>query len=529
MKLTSLGPDFRNASVDALSSGARNDFTDPAFVRANRVRVDGTLALEARVDRELFLEMNRGSAPDEVLEQVLEQAAGIDRAGTITEADLEAITPEVARAHRMLKQGEGECRDGDVVMLGWQSLPDRITEARLEAIIEASLDLAGRIDSFLSLGIGGSYLGILATKQALTPWGVDGLTRDERGGLPASFFLGNSMDPDYHADVFHQIRDGRIGVNVISKSGTTRETAMAFRMARRFLEETIGAEAAAQAIFATTDPVKGALREMADDKGYRTFTVPADVGGRYSVLTDVGLVGLPLMGVDIKEFVAGFREMKARTEGDDFEANPAMLLAALRTLAYRKGKRIEMIATNSYALTGLAEWAKQLFPESEGHLLRGLFPSAGFYSRELHAVGQAVQDGERNICELLLELENPTTDLAIPQDDDDRDRVNHPELRSMGAFNRAMMEGTAIAHHYGGVPVTRILIPNRNAFCLGQVYFLMERTAAITGYLLDINPFVQPAVVAYKNLMNAVAGAVKMSPLVGRLLDEARGRPSRVV
>ncbi len=424
----------------------------------------------------------------------------------ISRDELSGVAPSVVEQHQRLKRGEGDCRDGDTVMLGWQSLPDEITESHLDDVCAVADQLAGKIDVFISAGIGGSYLGIAATVNALTHTYYNQLTREQRGDRPEMYVLGQNTDPDYLRDTLDLLEDKRIGVHVISKSGTTAETAIAFRILRSLLEERLG-DRAAEYIIATTDKAKGALRTLTEQKGYHSFVVPDDVGGRFSVLTDVGLFGLAVAGIDIHEFVAGFRHMKARTETDEFWENPALVHAAIRYLSWRKGKKIEVVATNATALYDVARWMEQLFPESEGHQGKGLWVSPSLYSEKLHANGQMVQEGERNILETFLRLEESDNTVTIPRDQENLDGLNYlPDAgHDLNFVNQLVIDGPAYAHARGGVPNMTVTVPRRNAFNLGQIYFLLERSVAVSGYLFGINPFIQPGVEAYKKAMFALA------------------------
>ncbi len=425
----------------------------------------------------------------------------------ISSDELDRFAPKIVEQHRRLKEGEGDCRDGDTPMLGWQSLPDEITTEHLDEIMAVTGQLSEQIDAFVSLGIGGSYLGIEATFKALTHTYFNKLSRDARNGAPEVYFLGQNTDPDFFRDTLDMLQGKRIGLNVISKSGTTTETAIAFRVLRRILEDQYG-EKAPELIIATTDPTKGALRSLTERNGYRSFVVPGNVGGRFSVLTDVGLVGLAMAGIDIHEFTAGFRHMKERTDGDDFWSNLAMVHAAVRHLAHEKGKKIEVVATNSSAIYQLTRWMEQIFPESEGHHGFGMWVSPSMYSEKLHANGQMVQDGERNIMETFLRLVQSDNDLDIPVDSENEDGLNYlPENdRTLSFVNQLVVDGPAYAHFEGGVPNMTINIPRRNAFNIGQFYFMMERSVALSGYLAGHNPFIQPGVEAYKRAMFSLAG-----------------------
>ena len=451
---------------------------DSAFVKANRIALDITYILNPVHDKPF-----------------------------ISVDELNIIAPKVIEQHRQLKLGEGDCKDGDTPMLGWQSLPKEITSKHLDEIVDVTSQLSKNIDAFVSLGIGGSYLGVEATFKALTHTYFNQLSRDARNGSPEIYFLGQNTDPDYFCDTLDMLKGKRIGLNVISKSGTTTETAIAFRILRRMLKDSESAKIS-ELILTTTDSTKGALRSMTERFGYRSFVVPDNIGGRFSVLTDVGLVGLAMAGIDIHEFAAGFLHMKERTDGDDFWSNPAMIHATIRHLAHEKGKRIEVVATNSSAIYQLTRWMEQIFPESEGHHGSGMWVSPSMYSEKLHANGQMVQDGQRNIIETFLRLVESDNDIEIPVDPDNEDDLNYlPDAgHTMSFVNRLVIDGPAYAHFEGGVPNMTIDIPRRNAFNLGQFYYMMERSVALSGYLAGHNPFIQPGVEAYKRAMFSLAG-----------------------
>lgn len=425
--------------------------------------------------------------------------------GSIHRSDVESLIPDVLNAHRMLRNKEGDIYDHDIPMTGWQDLPIEISPSYLAEITSVARELSREVDAYVSLGIGGSYLGIEATFKALTHTYFNQLTREERGGAPEIYFLGQNMDPDFFRDTLDMLRGKRIAVNVISKSGATTETAVAFRIIRRLMEENWGNEAD-RLILATTDRTRGALKEMAGKRGYRTFIVPDDIGGRFSVLSDVGLVGLAMANIDIHEFVAGFRTMRDIASVDDFWSNPALVHAALRHAAWRAGKKIEVVAANAVPLYSVARWMEQLFPESEGHEGHGMWVSPSLYSEKLHANGQMVQEGERNILETFLFLKSHDNQVQIPKMDNNLDGLDFLVDRGMdmNAVNRMVVDGPAYAHYQGGVPNMTIEIPRRNAFNLGQIYYMMETSVAVSGYLLGHNPFIQPGVEAYKRAMFAL-------------------------
>jgi glucose-6-phosphate isomerase len=457
--------------------GQRTDFTSPSFKEANRLVMDLTYMFDS-------------SEPTHLSRQ-----------------DVEALIPRVLQAHRMLLNDEGDIREGTLPMTGWQNLPEQISPEHLTELKTLARELTAKIDAFVSLGIGGSYLGLEATFKALTHQYFNQLSREDRGGAPEIYFLGQNMDPDYFRDTLDMLMHKRVGLNVISKSGTTLETAVAFRITEQLLEQNFG-QKAKEMILVTTDRTKGALKNLAIQKGYRTLVIPENIGGRFSILTDVGLFGLAMAEIDIEEFVAGFRNMRCLTLIEEFWQNPALVHAAVRYAAWQKGKKIEVVATNSTALYGLARWMEQLFPESEGQAGHGLWVSPGLYSEKLHANGQMVQEGERNLIETFLYLKEHDNLLTIPLSKDDFDGLNYLAEKKMdlNQINHQVIEGPAYAHFQGGVPNMTIEIPKRNAYNLGQLYYLMEKSVALSGYLFGHNPFVQPGVEAYKTALFALLG-----------------------
>ncbi len=460
------------------SSKYKNYSPDDNFINDNRIKLDFTYILSPLAGRSF-----------------------------ITREELDGLSDTIISHYDDLKNSRGNCLDGKNAMLGWMSIPDEITIDQLERIQSATDELSGKIDAYVSLGIGGSYLGIEATMKALTHTYFNQLPREHRGGAPEIYFLGQNVDPDYIRNTLDMLKGKRVGINVISKSGTTAETAIAFRILRNILEQSAG-DKSSEFIFATTDKVKGALRKLSDSKGYKTFIVPDNIGGRFSVLSDVGLVGLAMAGIDIFEFTAGFREMKRYLDTADFWHNPAMLHAAIRHLAHTKGKKIEVVATNSSAIYQLTRWMEQLFPESEGHNGYGLWVSPSMYSEKLHANGQMVQQGERNLIETFIKLAQSDNTVAVPKDNDNLDGLNYlsENKRDMNYINQKVIDGPAYAHFTGGVPNMTFEMPRLNAFNIGQFYYLMELSVALSGYLAGHNPFVQPGVEDYKKAMFAMLG-----------------------
>jgi glucose-6-phosphate isomerase len=477
LRLIDVGPNFTTKRQQERRGQGSNAFESPSFRSENRIVLDATYMFDA-------------PGP-----------------GSIRRSDVDSLVPDVLKAHQRLRNGEGDIFDRDILMTGWLDLPVEISESHLAQITSVAGELGRDIDAYISLGIGGSYLGIEATFKALTHTYFNQLTREQRGGAPEIYFLGQNMDPDYFRDTLDMLEGKRIAVNVISKSGTTTETAVAFRIIRRLMEETWGM-AADRLILVTTDRTRGALKEMAGQRDYRTFVIPDDIGGRFSVLTDVGLVGLAMAHIDIHEFVAGFRAMRDITRTEDFWHNPPLVHAALRHAAWTAGKKIEVVATNAVPLYSAARWMEQLFPESEGHQGHGMWVSPSLYSEKLHANGQMVQEGERNILETFLFLNSHDNRVQIPRMDTNLDGLDFlvDKGMDMNAVNQRVVDGPAYAHYQGGVPNMTVRIPRRNAFNLGQLYYMMETSVAISGYLLGHNPFIQPGVEAYKQAMFALIG-----------------------
>lgn len=478
MKLISFDENKTIKAQKQRSNGRKNPSNEQAWQSANRISLDLT-----------YLFDTPGDSP------------------SITFEDIKDIAPQVLKAHRMLKKDQGDIYDNGIAMTGWQNLPEEITQEYLAEIKSAAQTLSNRIDVFVSLGIGGSYLGIEATFKALTHTYFNQLSRKNRGNAPEIYFLGQNMDPDFFRDSLDMLKGKKVGINVISKSGTTTETAIAFRILRNLMEKNWGQDAK-NLIYVTTDAARGALQQLSKNTGYKTFTIPDNIGGRYSVLTDVGLLGLAIANIDIEEFAAGFKYMRKITMQDDFWKNPCLVHAAARYAAWLKGKKIEVVATNSTPLYGVVKWMEQLFPESEGHSGHGMWVSPSLYSEKLHANGQMVQQGERNILETFIMLKEHDNRVTIPHDKDNLDGLNfiYDKGLDMNNINRIAVEGPAYAHYLGDVPNMIIEIPRRNAFSLGEMYYMMERSVAISGYLFGHNPFIQPGVEDYKKAMFALLG-----------------------
>ena len=412
---------------------------------------------------------------------------------TVSKADIEALLPEADEALAKLTDGTGLGAD----FLGWVKLPTETSEALLNDLIAAANNLREHCDAVVCIGIGGSYLGAKAVIAALgnqlgtTP-----------AGSPEILFAGQNIGEDYLYDLMEHLRGRRFGIIVISKSGTTTEPAIAFRLLKSMLEQQVGREEAAKLIVAITDAHKGALRSLATTEGYKTFVIEDNVGGRFSVLTPVGLLPIAVAGYDIKALVAGAREMEQATlTGAD---NSAMTYAMTRNALYRAGKKIEILVNYNPNLHFFNEWWKQLYGESEGKDHKGIFPAAVDNSTDLHSMGQWIQDGERIIFESVISVRDQRHEVRIPTDSDNLDGLNYLAGKRVDEVNKMAELGTRIAHVDGGVPNMRIVMPRLSEQFLGQLIYFFEAACGMSGYLLGVNPFNQPGVEAYKKNMFAL-------------------------
>ena len=386
--------------------------------------------------------------------------------------------------------------------LGWIDLPATITDQDFTAIEAAARSLQERCDYVVSIGIGGSYLGARAVIEALTP--TFAAYRQEHSA-PQVIFAGHNIGEDYLSELVDFLSDKRFGIINISKSGTTTEPAIAFRVLKGLLEQQVGREGARERIIAVTDRARGALRTLADKEGYQTFVIPDDIGGRFSVLTPVGLLPIAVAGFDIRELVRGAREMKERVdEGVPFAENLSALYAAARNSLYQKGKKIEILGNFHPKLHYIGEWWKQLYGESEGKEHKGIFNAAVDFSADLHSMGQWIQEGERTIFETIISIATPDRELRIASDADDLDGLNYLAGKRVDEVNKMAELGTRMAHIDGGVPNIRIILPQLNAYYIGQLFYFFEKAVGISGYMLEVNPFNQPGVEAYKKNMFAL-------------------------
>ena len=410
--------------------------------------------------------------------------------------EYEAIYPQVELAHNQLESKTGAGND----FLGWLDLPVTYDKEEFARIKEAAQKIRSDSDVLLVAGIGGSYLGARAVVEA-----VKGLYHNEVDGGLKIYFCGNTISPTALNDIIKLTKGKRFSINVISKSGTTTETALAFRVLRKLLEDSVGAEEANKRIYATTDRAKGTLKQLATEQGWPTFVVPDDVGGRYSVLTAVGLLPIACAGIDIDELMQGAvdgREKFGKLSPD----NDAYRYAMTRNILYRKGKSVETLACFEPDFTMMNEWYKQLFGESEGKDDKGIFPSAATFSTDLHSLGQFIQDGSKLMFETVMHIKTPKSDLFLEPDKDNLDGLNFLTNQNMSVVNEKAYQGTILAHTEGGVPNIVIDVDKLDEENLGEMIYFFEKACAISGYMLGVNPFNQPGVESYKKNMFALLG-----------------------
>lgn len=386
--------------------------------------------------------------------------------------------------------------------LGWVNLPSSITDEQLREIEDTAVVLRSHCEVVVVVGIGGSYLGARAVIDALTnsfEW------LDEKRKNPVIIYAGNNISEDYLSELTHFLKEKSFGIINISKSGTTTEPAIAFRLLKEMLENKVGKEETRKRIVAITDVERGALRTLANKEGYKTFVIPDNVGGRFSVLTPVGLLPIAVAGINIRKFIQGAVKMEeASAMNISFEYNLPAIYAAIRNELYKRGKKIEILVNYHPKLHFLAEWWKQLFGESEGKENLGIFPAAVDFTTDLHSMGQWIQEGERTIFETVISIEKPNNKVEIPHDEDNLDGLNYLQNKRVDEVNKMAQLGTRIAHVDGGVPNLQIEIPELNEEYIGQLIYFFEKACGISGYMLGVNPFDQPGVEAYKKNMFAL-------------------------
>ncbi|MGN0592537.1 MAG: glucose-6-phosphate isomerase, partial [Ruminococcus sp.] len=411
--------------------------------------------------------------------------------------EMRGIAHQVEASAKMLHEKSGLGSD----FLGWLTLPTDYDQEEFARIKAAAKKIQSHSDILIVIGIGGSYLGARAAIEFLKSTLYNNIKKD----TPDIYYVGNSINPTYLSEVIALCEGKDFSVNVISKSGTTTEPALAFRVFKKLAEDKYGKEGAKDHIFATTDKAKGTLKELSDTEGYETFVVPDDVGGRFSVLTAVGLLPIAVAGCDIDALMAG----AAQAQQDymaDFENNDCYKYAAIRNILYRKGKQVEMLVSYDPNFVMMAEWYKQLFGESEGKDNKGIFPSAGVFSTDLHSMGQYIQEGSRILFETVVDIKKPKTDLYLESDSENLDGLNFLCNQNMSVVNRKALEGVVLAHTEGGVPNIILELEDTTEKSLGYLIYFFEKACAISGYLLGVNPFNQPGVESYKKNMFALLG-----------------------
>lgn len=410
--------------------------------------------------------------------------------------EYDTIFPQVELAHQQLESRSGAGND----FLGWLDLPVNYDKEEFARIKEAAKKIREDSDVLLVAGIGGSYLGARAVVEA-----VKGLYHNDTADGLKIYFCGNTISPTYLNDIIKVTKGKRFSINVISKSGTTTETALAFRVLRKLLEDSVGSEEANKRIYATTDRAKGTLKQLADAQGWPTFVVPDDVGGRYSVLTAVGLLPIACAGIDIDALMKGAADAREAYSVCSKD-NDAYRYAMTRNILYRKGKVVETLAAFEPDFTMMNEWYKQLFGESEGKDQKGLMPTSCIFSTDLHSMGQFLQDGSRTMFETYVDIKNTREDFYIEPLEGNFDGLNFLADQNMSVVNRKAMEGTILAHNDGGVPIGVIEVDSLDAYNVGYLIYFFWKACAVSGYLLSVNPFDQPGVESYKKNMFALLG-----------------------
>lgn len=413
--------------------------------------------------------------------------------------ELSKIEPAVKAASELLYSGKGAGND----FIGWLNLPFDYDKEEFAKMKAAAKKIQSNSEVLVVIGIGGSYLG---GRAALDFINGNNYNNKKHPGLPDIYFVGNSISSDYLNDIIEMIGERDFSINVISKSGTTTEPAIAFRIFKKMIEDKYGKEGAKERIFATTDKSRGALKSLADKEGYETFVITDDIGGRFSVLTPVGILLMAAAGIDVDAVMKGAADAADKYKNDDLLNNDCLKYAALRNILYRKGKSIEILANYEPSLTMFGEWYKQLYAESEGKDQKGIFPVSANFSTDLHSIGQFIQDGTRNLFETVLWVENAKKDIIIEADNENLDGLNFLAEKSIQYVNSKAYGGTFLAHIDGGVPTMVIEIEKADAYHFGQLVYFFEKALAISGYMLGVNPFDQPGVEAYKKNMFALLG-----------------------
>ncbi len=419
----------------------------------------------------------------------------------VADHEISSIKTAVLSADEKLKSRKGEGND----FLGWLDLPVNYDKSEFERIKKAAEKIQSDSDVLIVLGIGGSYLGARAATEFLRHGFYNEMTKEARK-TPQIYYAGNSMNGTYIRDVIDVLGNKDFSINVISKSGTTTETAIAFRIFQELLIKKYGREGAAKRIYSTTDKARGALKNLSDAEGYECFVIPDDVGGRFSVLTPVGLLPIAVSGADINKLMEGAASFRETALNNNYDDNPSLKYAALRNILMRKGRNVEFLANYEPSLHYVSEWWKQLFGESEGKDKKGIMPASVDLTTDLHSMGQFIQDGSRIMFETVINLETPRQDFELKAQENDSDGLNYLAGKTMNYVNHCAMKGTINAHVAGGVPNLMVNMPEQNEFSLGQLFYFFEYAVAISGYMNGINPFDQPGVEFYKKNMFKLLG-----------------------
>lgn len=413
--------------------------------------------------------------------------------------ELDKLKPFIHVAHNQIHQKTGIGKE----FLGWVDLPktyDRTEFSRIKSIAE---NIRKHTDFFIVIGVGGSYLGARAALEMLTH-SFHNILSEEQRQAPQILFVGHHLSSTYMNELFDVLEHKDVSINVVSKSGKTTEPAIAFRILKKYLEQKYGKEEAKQRIYVTTDQKNGPLKSIADEEGYETFVIPGDIGGRYSVLTAVGLLPIAVGGICIKEVMNGAYRAMSELIDPSLDWNPAYQYAALRNILYHKGKTIELLIHYEPRLQYFAEWWKQLFGESEGKDHKGIFPTSATYTTDLHSMGQYIQEGRRDLFETVLYVQSPRKNLTVQEDILNIDNLNYLAGKSIHDINIKASHAALLAHTEGGVPNLIVKLPQLDAFTFGYLVYFFEKSCAMSGYLLGVNPFDQPGVEAYKQNMNAL-------------------------
>ena len=429
---------------------------------------------------------------------------------SVKQKDIDNISNEVLNAQKVLNDRTGEGND----FLGWIDLPVDYDKEEFERIKKAATKIQKSCDIFIVIGIGGSYLGARAAIEFVKSPMYNNISNKK---TPDIYFAGNSISPAALADLLKICEGKDICVNVVSKSGTTTEPAIAFRVFRSLLESKYGVEGAKERIFATTDKAKGTLKNFSTEKGYETFVVPDDVGGRFSVLTAVGLLPIAVAGIDIDQMMKGAQDARVAYATSDVNTNDCLKYVAIRNILYRQNKSVEILAAYEPATQMLCEWWKQLFGESEGKDNKGIYPSSVIFSTDLHSLGQFIQDGSRIMFETVLDIKNPGAELLIENDPANVDNLNFLVGKDLNYVNHTAMLGTLFAHSDGNVPNLVLELDDRSEYSFGYLVYFFELACAISGYTLGVNPFNQPGVESYKKNMFALLGKVGYEDLANEL------------